>query len=126
MSICKADEELYTLGSDQSDMARAQCHFCQKTMDNYQLIGPFTKTKEEIEMLQITEEQPDDRLYFHQKCLEANNFVKYDKTRQKWVNIDTAIKNLVEKRQFTCYRCLLPGATVQCKQCDRAFHGHYC
>ena len=57
MPFVKIEEENYTLGTDQSDIATAKCHFCMKTMDNYQLIGPFTKQKEEIEMLQITEDQ---------------------------------------------------------------------
>lgn len=126
MSTSKTDDESYTLGTDQSDMASSKCHFCKRGMDSYQFIGPFSKKRDKLEILQITEDQQQERLYFHQKCLEANNYVKYDKQRQIWVNIDTAIKNLVEKKQFTCYRCLLPGATVQCKHCDRAFHGHYC
>jgi hypothetical protein len=42
------------------------------------------------------------------------------------MNIGVALKNLIYKKQFTCYRCLTKGATVQCGDCHRAFHGYYC
>jgi SPX domain protein involved in polyphosphate accumulation len=67
-------------------------------MDNHTLVGPFVRE--------------DEAVYFHLMCLEINTFVRYDKKQQKWENVALAVKHLVEQRQFSCYRCLLPGSTI--------------
>lgn len=91
---------------------KSPCHFCNRDIDNHTLVGPFVKEEES--------------LFFHLACLEANSYVRYDKKLQKWENISFAVKHLVEEKQYTCYRCLLPGSTIQCNFCDRSFHGHLC
>lgn len=75
---------------------------------------------------QDDDDKDKDSLFFHERCLAANAYVKYDQANNKWLNIATAIKHLVQNKKFTCYRCLQPGATIQCLMCDRKFHGHYC
>jgi hypothetical protein len=94
MSAPKGDDEMYELGHDQTGIINAKCYFCKKSMDKHCLIGPFHKKQDEMDQ-QIMETELAQNLYFHQKCLEANNYVRYDKNKDKWVNIDTAIKNLV-------------------------------
>jgi hypothetical protein len=95
-------DEGYSLSCNASVTAEKICYFCKRNMDRHQLVGPFLKDKAAHQ--QILESQdssglPDEipqGLYFHQKCLEANNIVRYDKTRQKWLNISTAIAQLLE------------------------------
>lgn len=66
-------------------------------------------------------------MYFHQRCLEVNEYVRYEPASEhNWCRIRTALRQLRHGRQFTCYRCVAPGATRQCMSCDRSFHGHYC
>mmetsp|Transcript_12241 Transcript_12241/g.18963 ORF Transcript_12241/g.18963 Transcript_12241/m.18963 type:complete len:106 (+) Transcript_12241:2201-2518(+) len=36
------------------------------------------------------------------------------------------MENLVNKRQYHCYRCFQKGATAQCWKCNRALHGFNC
>ena len=65
-------------------------------------------------------------LYFHQDCIEFNQYSRFCIERKKWVNIGKALQNLVHKEQFTCFRCQTKGATVQCRDCSKAFHGYRC
>lgn len=111
-------EDKYVLVQSDAAKTGKVCHFCKKSQDSNSLIGPFVlKDQSQIN-------SSSNGLYFHEKCLEVNTYVRYDKKQVKWLNIDTAIKNLDDK--FTCYRCLSKGATIQCQSCDRCFHGHYC
>ena len=65
-------------------------------------------------------------LYFHQDCIELNMYSKFCLERKKWVNIGKALQNLVHREQFPCFRCQTKGATVQCRDCTKAFHGFKC
>ena len=125
-------DEDYKLSTDPNIKCEKICFFCKRNMDSHQLIGPFVKDKTANQ--QILESQDSfvqigeskEGIFFHQKCLESNNFVRYDFTKQKWLNIGTAIDQLLIQKEFTCYRCLMKGATVQCSTCERSFHGHHC
>lgn len=113
------------------------CSFCQRYMDRHEMIGPFvldqpSKLRDKnidftISFVEALDPKKEVHgIYFHQKCLELNQYVKYDETLERYVNIRTALKYLVEQKYFSCYRCLGKGATLQCSYCDRSFHGHYC
>lgn len=66
-------------------------------------------------------------LYFHQRCLEINQYVRYDpKSPHQWLNVRTALRNLQQAKVYACFRCQRLGATRQCVDCERVFHGHYC
>ena len=55
-----------------------------------------------------------------------NLYSKFCVQSKKWVNIGKALQLLVHEEQFACYRCQTKGATVQCKDCQKAFHGFKC
>lgn len=101
------------------------CGFCHRSIELSQLTGPFVRETTRMET-KFDSQEADSVLYFHQECLEVNQFVRYNEEQSQWTNIGFAIKNLVLKKQYQCYRCFSNGATVQCMQCHRAFHGHHC
>jgi hypothetical protein len=93
-------DEVYVLEQATKIPERAVCHFCKRSMDREKLIGPFTKDKGK-RSVQIIEEdefhEPSFGLFFHEDCLSANELVKYDNAKNKWVNIATALKLIVDK-----------------------------
>ena len=116
-------EETYVLEVGKPIPEHACCFFCKRVMDNFTMIGPFSKQGKDM----IDSSADSFDLWFHKDCLEKNAYVKYNPSNGgKWLNINTAIKHLVTDRDFTCYRCLGKGSTVQCQTCDRSFHGHFC
>jgi hypothetical protein len=92
-----------------------QCGFCLR--QDTPLVGPFFNLKK----------QSDSRMYFHNDCLEINDFTFFDFTKGKWVNIAKALDQLVKKNQSMCLRCHKVGATTKCQaSCNNRFHGYIC
>ena len=89
-------DDCYKLINNHREQENIQkrCAFSGQIIEKYdESIGPFKK------------EGDDALLYFHHLNLERNNFVKYDKTDDVWINIQTALKNLVQQKTYKCYRC---------------------
>lgn len=66
------------------------CAFCQKK--DQPLVGPFCKYEDSAKTNMVG--QP---LYFHQDCIEFNQYSRFCIERKKWVNIGKALQNLVHK-----------------------------
>ena len=75
--------------------AQKVCSFCQK-MDE-PLVGPFCKYE--------GKDLVGSPLFFHQDCIELNQYSKFSIESKKWVNIGKALQNLVHREQFVCFRC---------------------
>ena len=87
-------------------------------MNQDQFIGPFVlndvrqqQHEGELESYDIykplrTPVESGGGLYFHQRCLEVNQYVRYnEKSEHQWLNIRTALRNLKQAKVFACYRC---------------------
>lgn len=64
-------DEGYSLSGSASVASEKICHFCQRSMDQHQLVGPFLKDKAAHQQILESQEssgQPDDStqgLFFH-------------------------------------------------------------
>lgn len=88
------------------------CALCQKSEGD--IVGPFARRNNPTQ------------LWLHKDCIEVNTYSYMSRSLKKWVNIDTMIKNLSLEKQYMCFRCDLPGASVACVTCGKNFHGFYC
>ena len=59
-------------------------------------------------------------------CLERNEHAMWDEDLEKYVFIKDCIQKLILDEKLTCHRCSLPGASIICRQCDKAYHGFEC
>ncbi|CDW71159.1 bromodomain containing protein [Stylonychia lemnae] len=108
---------------DFNEVKDKECHFCQKSGINF--IGPF------LDM------QTNQIYWFHQNCLEINDYIFQDKTQQSEVNKNNNKRNyngltsIIEAQsespeKFRCGRCKKLGGTVSCLLCGIYFHGTDC
>lgn len=134
-SACKesSQDHSYKLVPANAQPGPHRCHFCQRQIVTESQVGPFlldqpSSRPSSSHLLESQESAPasSQPLYFHKECLETNSYVRYDARREIYANLKVALKHLVENKSYTCYGCLSKGATVQCSQCDRAFHGYHC
>lgn len=92
-----------------------QCAFCCR--QDPPLVGPFVNSKK-------PQESP---IFFHNDCLEINDFTFYDYTKSKWVNIAKALDQILRKSPSMCIRCNKIGATTKCQSsCSKMYHGYIC
>jgi hypothetical protein len=105
-------ETIYELSkSNQIDTEIHVCALCGRY--DGEIVGPF-----------IAKGQPT--VYLHSDCIEINQFSYFNVSAKKWVNIDTMLKKLQNEVRSSCYRCDGKGASVECVQCGRCFHGYFC
>ena len=102
----------------QPSLAGRSCDFCQTRMDHETLIGPFVLNTDRKQALEHELESYEiykplrasvkngGGLYFHQRCLEVNQYVRYDpKSPHQWLNVRTALRNLQQAKVYACFRC---------------------
>ena len=67
------------------------CSFCNRADEP--LIGPFCKFDESKDSQKLI----GSPLFFHKDCIEINRISKFSQKEKTWINIGTALQNLVHK-----------------------------
>lgn len=108
----------YSLAKKEDGQEKEQtCGLCKR--EGVNLVGPFAQ--------QMAHGQDTNyKWYFHNECLERNEFTALDDETQRWIGIKTCLEKLIIEESMTCSRCALPGATIMCKYCETAYHGYRC